>query len=122
MTEQRVTNEKIEKLPVWAQKYIYHLQSEVRRHYGYVVEHTANHKDSPVKIVAGYGTPDWGLPPDTQIRFELGEDRRWIEARIVEAFGSKQLYLMGGDCLLVLPSSGNTVNVDAGDIRHLRGL
>ena len=112
-----LTSERIQKLPVWAQKMVEQQASRVR---SLEAELTAIRGESDGDVwvghsVSNYNTPLIRLPRRTEVRFRLlegGDDdsEDWANEITCRIRGNL-LEIAGGDSLVILPACGNVVHV-----------
>jgi hypothetical protein len=108
----RVLEDKIGKLPRWAQDYIAHLDQEIREAKAaeLAARHAAGNPDDTNTVHADYTRGDFGLPRDSRVEFYLRDDvigRR--EHRIEVRVEGDHLHIYGGAPLVMEASSSNVI-------------
>lgn len=65
----------VKRLPKWAQEHIDSLGREIERQDNHIADISSTHPGSNVVLDTKSGRPDVSLPPDSTVRFYLGEGR-----------------------------------------------
>lgn len=102
----RMSDENLERLPMWAQRKIYKLERDLAD----ALEREATMLGAPENsnVIIGVGFEDKPLPMDSQITFFPTQDRKsQITARIRDG----GLYINGWHALSILPSATNSFDI-----------
>lgn len=99
----------VTRLPQWAQRKLRNLEAQAANLQAHIDELKSSHPDSNVKVSPGI-RDDYGLPPDSEIDFYLGDSReKWRDMITVQHLRTKDrkvLRISGNGQLVLLPSGG----------------
>lgn len=117
MGMQVVTQERLDRLPLWAQAHIEDLERRVHRMEREAADLRAAMDgevapDTRVQVRHFTTRPDLALDDDAQVQFKVGADPRRDEyVNVYLEHGNERLTISGGRRIVIEPNASNTVHI-----------